>query len=338
MHFDHVSILSVGAIDAPIEVSSADIEERLKPVRDRLGIRSGILENLAGIRTRRYWPEGVEPSEVATEAARKALEIADVDPQKIGVVINTSVCRDYIEPSTACLVHGNLGLSAECMNFDLGNACLAFMNGMQMAGNMIERGQIHYALIVDGEGSRNVCEKTIDRLLNSDCDEATFRENFAALTLGSGAVAMVLARKELAENGHRFVGAVELAATQHNRLCLGQPDWMQTDTKRLLMSGLELAGQTWVKAQKELGWKQEELDHFVLHQVSKVHTESLAQSLGLDGDKIFTIFSEYGNIGPAAVPITLAKSIEQGRIKRGDRIALMGIGSGLNCAMAEIIW
>ena len=338
MHFDHVSILSVGAIDAPIEVSSADIEERLKPVRDRLGIRSGILENLAGIRTRRYWPEGVEPSEVATEAARKALQIADVDPQKIGVVINTSVCRDYIEPSTACLVHGNLGLSAECMNFDLGNACLAFMNGMQMAGNMIERGQIHYALIVDGEGSRNVCEKTIDRLLNSDCDEATFRENFAALTLGSGAVAMVLARKELAEKGHRFVGAVELAATQHNRLCLGQPDWMQTDTKRLLMSGLELAGQTWVKAQKELGWKQEELDHFVLHQVSRVHTESLAQSLGLDGDKIFTIFSEYGNIGPAAVPITLAKSIEQGRIKRGDRIALMGIGSGLNCAMAEIIW
>ena len=268
MHFDHVSILSVGAIDAPIEVSSADIEERLKPVRDRLGIRSGILENLAGIRTRRYLPEGVEPSEVATEAARKALEIADVDPQKIGVVINTSVCRDYIEPSTACLVHGNLGLSAECMNFDLGNACLAFMNGMQMAGNMIERGQIHYALIVDGEGSRNVCEKTIDRLRNSDCDEATFRENFAALTLGSGAVAMVLARKELAEKGHRFVGAVELAATQHNRLCICQPDWMQTDTKRLLMSGLELAGQTWVKAQKELGWKQEELDHFVLLQVS----------------------------------------------------------------------
>jgi 3-oxoacyl-[acyl-carrier-protein] synthase-3 len=113
---------------------------------------------------------------------------------------------------------------------------------------------------------------------------------------------------------------------------------METDTKRLLMSGLELASKTWVKAQKELGWKQEELDHFVLHQVSKVHTESLAQTLGLEADKIFTIFSEFGNIGPASVPITLAKSLEKGRIKRGDRIALMGIGSGLNCAMAEIAW
>jgi len=338
MHFDHVSIVSVGAIDAPIEVASSEIETRLKPVLERLNIRPGLLENLAGIRARRYWEEGVEPSDVATQAARKALDLAGVDPQRIGVVINTSVCRDYIEPSTACLVHGNLGLAPECMNFDLGNACLAFMNGMQMAGNMIERGQIHYALIVDGEGSRNVCEKTIERLLDSDCDEEAFRSSFAALTLGSGAVAMVLARKELAPEGHRFVGAVELAATQHNLLCRGQPDWMETDTKRLLMGGLELASQTWVKAQKELGWKQEELDHFVLHQVSKVHTESLAQTLGLEADKIFTIFNEFGNIGPAAVPITLAKSLEQGRIKRGDRIALMGIGSGLNCAMAEIAW
>ena len=57
-----------------------------------------------------------------------------------------------------------------------------------------------------------------------------------------------------------------------------------------------------------------------------------------DLSKVLTIYGEFGNIGPAAVPITLSKAVEQGRIKKGSRVALMGIGSGLNCSMAEVIW
>ena len=74
--------------------------------------------------------------------AEEAIEEAGVDRDKIGVLINTSVCRDYLEPSTACLVHGNLGLHERCLNFDIGNACLAFLNGMDVAARMIERGEV----------------------------------------------------------------------------------------------------------------------------------------------------------------------------------------------------
>ena len=81
-----------------------------------------------------------------------------------------------------------------------------------------------------------------------------------------------------------------------------------------------------------------ELDQFILHQVSKQHTDSLMKLLGLDPEKIYRIYPEFGNIGPAAVPITLARAVEMGRIKKGDRVALLGIGSGLNCSMAEIVW
>jgi 3-oxoacyl-[acyl-carrier-protein] synthase-3 len=158
------------------------------------------------------------------------------------------------------------------------------------------------------------------------------------LTLGSGAAAMVLARRELQPQGHAFVGVVGQAATQHNGLCKGQVDKMVTDAKTLLFAGLELAAQTWQEAKRELSWEPTGLDEYILHQVSGTHTASLGKALGLEPQKILTTFQEFGNIGPASVPIVLSKSAQAGRLKPGMRVALMGIGSGLNCSMAEIIW
>ena len=149
---------------------------------------------------------------------------------------------------------------------------------------------------------------------------------------------MILCRSELAPEGHRYLGGVNMAATEHSQLCQGQVDSMTTRTKELLMAGLQLASQTWAKAQELMGWSDEVLDELVLHQVSRVHTEQLTGMLGLSIDKVHTIYQEFGNIGPAAVPIVLSKAAELGRIKKGDRVALMGIGSGLNVSMSEVVW
>jgi 3-oxoacyl-[acyl-carrier-protein] synthase-3 len=248
------------------------------------------------------------------------------------------VCRDYLEPSTACIAHSMLGLSETCMNFDLGNACLGFVNGMDMVGNMIDRGEIDYAILVNGETSRQITDSTIKLLQDPAIDEATFRENFASLTLGSGAAAMVLGRTDLEPEGHPFKGSVNLAATQHCRLCAGNIDHMVTRTKELLMAGMELAVKTWGRAAEMLGWTADAIDHFVIHQVSKVHTEQFAGILGIDLTKVFRLYPNYGNVGPAGVPIALSKLEESGKLERGDRIALLGIGSGINCTMAELIW
>ena len=305
---------------------------------ERLGIRSGLLEEISGISARRFWNHGTQPSDAATLAAEKAIDAAGIDRKQIGLLINTSVCRDYLEPSTACLVHGNLGLDKKCLNFDVGNACLAFLNGMDIAARMIERGEVSYALIVDGESSRPITESTIERLLQPDVKEEQFRAEFASLTLGSGSAAMLMSRRDLAPDGHRYLGSVTRAATQFNKLCYGQMDRMVTDTQILLTEGLKLASETLGAAREALGWVIDELDQFIIHQVSKAHTDSLMQLLGLDPKKIYRIYPEFGNIGPAAVPIALAKAVEVGKIKRGDRVALLGIGSGLNCCMAEIVW
>jgi 3-oxoacyl-[acyl-carrier-protein] synthase-3 len=338
MQFENVSVLSVAHIDAPHRVTSEEIESRLAPTMQRLGIRPDLLRELSGIMERRVWDEGTQPSEVAAMAGEKAIEAAGIDRSKLGILINTSVCRDYLEPSTACIAHSILGLPETCMNFDLGNACLGFVNGMDMVGNMIDRGQVEYAILVNGETSRQITEATIERLLDPMIDEATFRENFASLTLGSGAAAMVLGRSDLEPDGHPFMGSVNLAATQHCRLCAGNIDHMVTRTRELLMAGLDLAVRTWGRAAEALGWTADAIDHFVVHQVSKVHTEQFAGILGIDLGKIFRIYPEFGNVGPAGVPIALSKLLESGRLQRGHRVALLGIGSGINCTMADLRW
>ena len=338
MHFKNVVIQSLAAVDAPIRLTSAEICRRLAPTMKRLGIRENLLEEVSGIEARRVWKEGTQPSDAATLAAEKAIEDSGIDRDRIGVIINTSVSRDYLEPSTACIVHGNLGLADHCLNFDVGNACLAFLNGMDIAARMIERAEVDYALVVDGETSRPITDATIERLLAPDVTEAQFRDEFASLTLGSGAAAMVMARRELAPEGHGYRGSVTRAATDFNHLCRGNMDRMTTDTRTLLSEGLKLAAQTWQATCSALGWVAAELDQFVIHQVSKVHTETLVNVLGLDPSKVHAIYPNMGNIGPASVPIVLAKAMEEGKLRKGDRIALLGIGSGLNCSMAEVVW
>ena len=337
MLFQHVSIAGLAHIDAPRRLSSDEINVRLQPTLDRLGIKADMLD-IAGVHARRLWDGEMQASSAATLAGVKALADAGIDPDKVGLLVNTSVSRDYLEPSTASIVSGNLCLPDTCQNFDVGNACLAFLNGMDIASRMIERGEIEYALVVDGETADLAYEKTIERITRAGVTQAEFRNELATLTLGSGAAAMVLARSELAPGAPRYRGGVTRAATEWNRLCRGNLDGMITDTRVLLIEGIKLAHKTFQVARVKLGWVVEELDEFVIHQVSKVHTAAFTKAMGIDPRKVMTIFGEHGNIGPASVPIVLSKLREMGRLKKGNRIALLGIGSGLNCSMAEVVW
>ncbi len=338
MLFQNVSIAGLAHIDAPHTLTSKDINEQLQPTLQRLGIRTDVLGDIAGIHARRLWDDDTLSSDVATQAARKALLDAGIDASQVGLLINTSVSRDFLEPSTASIVSGNLGLGEDCQNFDVANACLAFINGMDIAARMIERGEIDYALVVDGETANLAYKMTLERMKAPDVTEEQFRNELATLTLGCGAAAMVMSRSELTPDAPRYKGGVTKAATQWNHLCRGNLDRMVTDTRLLLIEGLKLAQKTFAAAKLALGWAVDELDQFVIHQVSHVHTQAFIKAFGIDPKKVLTIFGEYGNIGPASVPIVLSKLKELGRLKKGDRIALLGIGSGLNCSMAEVVW
>jgi 3-oxoacyl-[acyl-carrier-protein] synthase-3 len=330
----NTAVLSVSAVDAPVVVTSDEIDDRLRSTYERVGLKPGMLSRLAGIKERRWWPEDVSFTDGAAAAGAKALAEAGVDAARIGLMINTSVSRAHLEPSTAVQIHHALGLPTSCLNFDLANACLGFVNGMQLAATMIDTGQIDYALVVNGESSRYTQQVTMDRLAGPDATSTDVLSQFATLTLGSGAAAMVLGRADEHPQGHRFVGGVGRAGTEHHDLCVGDLDWMRTDTRGLLEAGLALSVATWADARAEFDWA--DMDRYIAHQISQVHTRALCEALDIDAKKLPLSFPLHGNMGPAAVPFTLAK--ESGFLHPGDRVLLLGIGSGLNTSCAEIAW
>ena len=331
--FEDVAVVSIARCEAPITVTSADIDELLAPFYDRVDTQPGLLAALAGIEERRQWPEDVSFIDAAALAGRKALDESGVRAEEINLLIDTSVCRDRLEPSSAVTVHDQLGLPSTCMNYDLSNACLGFLNAIHLAGSMIESGQINYALIVDGEGTREIQANTIAALLDPSSTTEDLFSNFASLTLGSGSAGMVVGRHSENPGSHRVVRGFFRAETTHHDLCVGGLENMRTDTRALLEAGTSLAKRAWDDADKD-DWAS--MDAYVIHQVSQVHTGAMIDVLGFDPDKAPMTFPKFGNMGPAAIPFTLAVAAET--LKPDDRVLCMGIGSGLNVATLEIRW
>lgn len=333
-HHDSTVIVSVCGVDAPTVVTSAEIDDRLGATYRRLRLRPGLLAGLAGITERRWWEPDVGFTDAAALAGAKALAESGVDPAGIGLLIDTSVARSHLEPSSAVSVHSALGLPTTCVNFDLGNACLGFLNGMQLAASLIDAGRIDHALIVDGEGSRHTQEITLDRLARPDSTREDVLSQFATLTLGSGAAAMVLGRADDHPAGHRFRGGAIRAATEHHRLCIGDLDRMSTDAGGLLDAGVALGRALWADARDPFGWG--DVDRYCAHQVSQVHTRAMCRALDIDSARVPLTFPTRGNMGPAAVPYTLAGQADT--LDAGDRVLLVGVGSGLNACFAEVVW
>src|SRR3954454_10614409 len=333
--FTNTVMLAVQSVDASKVVTSAALDELLVGTYRRVGLRPGLLEGRVGIRERRWWADGATFVDGATMAGAKAIGDSGVDPATIGVMINTSISRRHLEPSTAVAVHHALGLPRSCQNFDVTNACLGFLNGMELAAAMIDSGMVDHALIVNGEDAQTVQERTLDRLNQPDTVARDVLSQFATLTLGCGAVAMVLGRTDEHPEGHRMGGSVSRAGTEHHELCVGDNDMMRTDLKGLLDAGLQLGVDMWTEAGEQFDWHQG-MSRYVMHQVSKVHTAAMCERFGIDESLVPKTFPTRGNLGPASVPFTLAT--EQHSLDDGDRVLLMGVGSGLNTACLEIAW
>ena len=343
MKYNNVALTAFGYELPPHQITSNDLEERLAPVYERLKLPAGRLELMSGIHSRRFWDADTRPSAAAALAGRKALAASGLARQDIDCLIFTSVCRDMIEPASASFVHNLLGLKEECLIFDLSNACLGFLNGMMTLANMIELGHVKHGLLVSGETAEDLVNSTIAALL---ADETLTRKgiksSFASLTIGSGAVALVMSGADHTPSTHRLIGGSYRANTAHNELCRGGSGsgatLMATDSEELLRRGVETAARTWLNFRTELAWPLAEIDHFFCHQVGRAHARLLMDTLGLDDTKNFESLQNLGNVGSVSAPITLALAAEQGVLSAGERAAILGIGSGINCLMLGVEW
>jgi 3-oxoacyl-[acyl-carrier-protein] synthase-3 len=343
MRFNHVCIEAL-AVSLPAEVmTSAAIEAELLPLYERLKLPLGRLELMTGIRERRMWPAGTRPSDASAAAGKAVLEQSKLNASQIELFIHAAVSRDMLEPATASFAHNAIGLPATTQIFDLSNACLGFLNSLTMAAAMIESGQIKCALVVAGEHGRPLVDQTLRTLREQPLSRNAIKPFFANLTIGSGAVAAIVCHRDLAPAGHRLVGGVARAATQHSALCQGDTHGaealaMQTDSEQLLVAGVTLASATWADFTRETGFNAENTNRFICHQVGSVHRRKLYETLGLDLVKDFSTFATLGNMGSVSLPATLAIAAKEGQVKSGDRVSLLGIGSGLNSLMLALEW
>jgi 3-oxoacyl-[acyl-carrier-protein] synthase-3 len=329
-------------------VTSSELERRLDPLYSRLRLPAGRLELITGISQRRVWPAGTLPSDMSVASGQRALMAADIDPAEIGVLVHGSVCRDHLEPATACRVHHRLGLPTRCVIYDVSNACLGLLNGMLQVANMIELGQTRAGLIVGSEGSRQLMESTVDWLNGSEhLKRSDIKTAIASLTIGSASCAIVLTHRDYSRTHNRLLGGVVRAHTAHHELCHsgkdeavadGMQPLMETDSERLMQEGIETGVATFRDLLRELEWHAEDIERTVCHQVGGTHRRLLLERLGLAADSDYATFPWLGNTGSVALPTALAIAAERGFLESQQNVGLFGIGSGINCVMLGVNW
>jgi acyl-CoA:acyl-CoA alkyltransferase len=344
MKFENVCLESI-AVALPEEIwTSSAIEERLRPLYERLKLPAGRLELMTGIRERRHWPVNTLPSDASAAAGKAVLAKSLLRPAQLEVFIHAAVSRDMLEPATASFAHRKIGLLPKTQVFDVSNACLGFLNSMVLLAGLIESGQVQAGMIVSGENGRPLIEQTLKHLLTAPLDRNAIKPFFANLTIGSGAVGAILCHRSLIRGRqHRLLGGACRTATQHSDLCKGDTHGaealaMQTNSEAMLVAGVNLARETWGDFATETGWDAAVPERFICHQVGAAHRRKLYETLGLDLAKDFSTFETLGNMGSASLPATLALAIESGSIREGNRVGLLGIGSGLNCLMLALEW
>ncbi len=211
------------------------------------------------------------------------------------------------------------------MIYDVSNACLGLLNGIVQVANMIELGQIRAGLVVGTECGRQLVENTIAQL-NGDLSltRDSVKNSIASLTIGSASVAIVLCDQELSQTGNRLTTAMVHCDTTQHDLCQsrGLETFMQTDSEELMRRGVAAGAETFERFLAAAGWERDDIDRTFCHQVGVAHRKLMFESLGLDPAIDFTTVETLGNTGAAALPVTMALGIEQGRAgawrPRGD--------------------
>ena len=328
-------------------VTTTELEDRLAPLYSALRLPRGQLEEMTGIRERRWWPRDYNIAGGAAAAARKALAKAGIQASDVDVLIYAGVCREFFEPATACHVASLLGIKAEAMVWDISNACLGVLNGVIDIANRIELGQIRAGMVVSCESAREVNEDTIATLLR-EANMDLFKNSIATLTGGSGAAAVIVTDGSFAKAcGHRLAGGAHQCDVSRHDLCRWGirklhttlfEQFATTDAAAVLKHGLNLGMRTWQLLLGELGWALGGIDKIVSHQVGKSHRESILRDLGIAADIDFPTYGFLGNMGTVSLPLSAALAEERGFLLRGQRVGLLGIGSGLNCLMMGVEW
>lgn len=264
--------------------------------------------------------------DMSVKAAQKCLQNANFHPRDLDLILYVGMLRDYVEPAMSVILQDILG-AVKANAFDISNACMGFLYGMEVASHYIESGTYRNILIV---GAEDGSERIPWHIFSSIKESFT---SFSALTVSDAAAAMLLQDKK---SMHSFKTFCFKTFGQHNDLCRIKIGKENDDLKLMVKSKLlaitavgilsELIPSFLYQAEDILG----EIDIIFLHQVTgdpKNFCGKLRRDLY---EKCYNSFSKVGNTGTISIPIGMAFAEEEGKLKRGDRVAAIVGASGFS--------
>jgi len=274
-----------------------------------------------GIRRRHIAGADDTASSMAVKAARAALEMAELDPEDLDLIIVGTCTPDRVFPSVACLVQENLGIKKSIPAFDLTAACAGFIYGLSIADKFVKSGEAKHALVIGSE--------VMSRILDWD-DRRT------CVLFGDGAGAVVLSR----DSSPGILTTHIHAAGQHKDLLYLHNTIRQegplVTLPHIVMEGQEVfriavreLGNSVVEALAAANLRQDDIDWLVPHQANLRIIQSVAKRLQLEPEQVVLTLEEHGNTSAASIPLALDVAVRDGRIRRGHRILMEGFGGGM---------
>lgn len=320
------AIESVGTYLPTQVVKSDDLFDEIRS-EQQYGIPRDFMSSSMGIVERRMSSPETQPSELAILAAEKALQrCPHISRNDIGLVIFCGIERDQPEPATAHTVQYALGIQAEDV-FDLGNACLGFVNGLKVASNYISAGLIKYALVTTGEVSTRVLRSFVDQLKSGVSREKALRM-IGGLSVGDAGGAVVLGPSEKAG----FTLFNNSADSSHIDKCIYRvkKDGViegQMLMARILAHGIKMHREHIDHTLRRLGW--DEFDWVLSHQTGKRNFNAFAKMPGIREERMIKTFVKFGNTTTATMPLGWESLVNSGKVCPGDKVGGLFAGSGL---------
>jgi 3-oxoacyl-[acyl-carrier-protein] synthase-3 len=290
-----------------------------------------------GIHTRHIASERESTATLGLKAAQRALEIADMLPDELDLIIVATSTPENIFPSTASLIQDRLG-ATYAGAFDLSAACSGFVYAVNMAAQAIRSGSIERALVIGSE--------TMTRVMD-------WQDRATCILFGDGAGAVVLQARDVPGgvlssvlrsdgSGHDLLGIpsvgsldIQVSGLSPNGHKLHK---MHMEGGEVFKFATRVIGDSIRQAVAQAGIQLSDLKLIVPHQANERIIQAAARNLGLDRNRFMVNLDKYGNTSAASIPIALVEAIEQKRVTEGDYIAFVGFGGGLTWASMVVRW
>ncbi|AJY06448.1 beta-ketoacyl-ACP synthase III [Burkholderia sp. SIMBA_043] len=310
-------VLGTGSYLPPDRVTNQQLADRL--AKEGIETSDEWIVARTGIHARHFAAPDVTTSDLSYQAARRAIEAADIDPQSIDLIIVATSTPDFVFPSTACLLQNKLGIKSGGAAFDVQAVCSGFAYAMAMADSFIRGGQHRTALVVGAE--------TFSRILD-------FKDRTTCVLFGDGAGAVILSASE--EPGV-LGSALHADGSYSNILCtpgnvnrgvIEGSAFLHMDGQAVFKLAVNVLEKVAVEALAKANLAPEQIDWLIPHQANIRIMTSTCRKLGLPQERMVVTVDQHGNTSAASIPMALDVAVRDGRIQRGQHVLIEGVGGG----------